>query len=55
MNKKGRIDGLKRACNIIEAERLIAIEINPVMALGMLHVARLIKEEIETLEVSGND
>ena len=48
MNKKCRIDALKRVCN----ERLIAIKINLVIALGILHVISLIKVEIRTLEMS---
>lgn len=44
MDKK---EGLKLAIEIIEKERLIAININPVMALGMNHVKVLIEQELE--------
>lgn len=50
MDKK---EGLKLAIEIIEKERLIAIKINPVMALGMNHVKVLIEQELEKESENG--
>ena len=45
------INGLTRAVEIIEKEIEIAIEINPIMAMGMLQANKLLINEIKALSV----
>lgn len=48
------INGLTRAVEIIEKEIEIAIEINPIMAMGMLQANKLLINEIKELSLKKN-
>lgn len=46
------IMGLKRALEIVQKEKKVAIKLNPQMAMGMGQVEMLIKKEIDKLKES---
>lgn len=44
------IHGLERAVEIIKMEKEVAIQLNPIMAIGMEQVIMLIEDEIDQLK-----